>query len=127
MATRTDFDIDEKTYGSVTATLTSDGSTAIPLSSVDSITMTLIEEQTGDVINSREAQDVLNTNNCTLDSTSGLFTWAVQTADTAIVGNTRVGDREHHIATFSIVWSTTNQMNFEIALHVLNLRKVPQS
>lgn len=119
-----ELNINEETYGVITATLTSDGSTAIASASVDSITCTLIETQTGTTINSRSAQDVFNANNCTLHATSGLFTWNVQPEDTTITGNPAIGQREHHLATFTVTWNTTKKMHFEIQLNVLNLRSV---
>lgn len=122
--TRTELEINEESYGVVTTTLVDEDSVAIASADIDAITVTLIAERSGDVINSRSAQDVFNANNCTMHATSGLFTWNVQTADTEIVDNTKIGEIEPHLATFTVTWDTTKKMHFEILLKVKNLRSV---
>ena len=126
MTTRTELEVNENSYAPVMLTLTSDGTTAIASASIDSIEMTLIDVQSGDIVNSRQKQDVFGANNCTMHATSGLFTWTVLVLDTTIVGTTPIGQREHHLATLTVTWDTTKQLQFEIQLNVLNLRSVPQ-
>ncbi|MDB4786215.1 hypothetical protein OAG36_00625 [bacterium] len=128
MSTPNVLNIDETTYGVYTSTLLDDASAAITLASIDSITMTLIEFSTEVVVNSREAQDILNANNCTMHATSGLFTWEIQPADTAIVvSGASLSSREVHLATITVVWNTTKKMHREIKLRIKNLTSVPQS
>jgi hypothetical protein len=129
MATREEYDINEDSFAPYTTTLTSDGSTAIALASINSIVMTLIEMNGSGAtpVNSRSNQNVLNTNNCTMHATSGLFTWNIQVEDTDIVNtSTPIGAKEPHLATFTVTWDTTKKMHFEVLLKVLNLRSVPQ-
>ena len=109
----------------VTATLTDASGSAVAAPDIDSIVCDYIETSTGDAINSRTAQSVLNANNCTMHATSGLFTWNVQTADTSIVNtSTQIGDFEHHLATFVVTWDTTSKLPFRVLLKVRNLRSV---
>lgn len=126
MTTREEYDINEDSYAPYTTTLTSDGSTAIALASIDTIEMTLINVADGEIVNSRQKQNVKNANNCTMHATSGLFTWAIQPEDIEIVGTTPIGHEERHLATFTITWDTSKKMHFEVELHILNLRSVPQ-
>jgi hypothetical protein len=130
MATREEYDINEDSFAPYTTTLTSDGSTAITLAAVDSIEMTLVNVRdttlATSIINSRQKQNVLNTNNCTFHATSGLFTWNIQPDDVEIQGTVPIGQREGHLATFTVTWDTTKKMQFEVLLNVLNLRNVPQ-
>lgn len=124
---RTELQINEKTAAPLTATLKGNSSTPITLAQIDSIEMTLIEVRSGDIINSRQKQDVLNANDCTMHATSGLFTWNVQVEDTTISNSgTQIGKQEQHLATITVTWDTTKQMHFEILLLVKNLRSVPQ-
>ena len=127
---RTELSINESTSHVLTATLKKLDATntlvPLPAAEIDSIEMTLINELGGAIINSRQKQDVLNTNDCEMHATSGLFTWDVQVEDTEIVGDTPVGSREKHLATITVTWDTTKQMHFEILLLVKNLRSVPQ-
>lgn len=126
MSTRTEIDFDEETTTPVTLTFTSDGTTPIPLANVNSITMDLIDVVSGDTINSRSSQDVLNTNNCTMHATSGVFTWTVQPEDNIVYSTARtpVGRREQHLATGVLIYDTTKKRPFEIVLNVKNMRGV---
>jgi hypothetical protein len=111
----------------ITATIQDEDDAAVALAAINSIEMTLVETAGGTIVNSRQKQNVLNANNCTMAATSGLFTWSVQAADTAIVNSaTAIGDREVHLATFTVVWDTTKQVQFQVRLKVLNLHSVPQ-
>lgn len=123
--TRTEIDIDEENTTPITSTFTSDGTTAIASANVVSITMDLIDEVTGDTINSRSAQNVFNTNDCTYHATSGLFTWNVQSEDVAIQNDsTPIGRRENHLATITCVFNTDKKHTFEVLLMCKNLRGV---
>jgi hypothetical protein len=126
---REEYDINEDSHGKYTCTLKDEDDAAVLLTSIGSITMTLIEERTGTEVNDRTAQDVLNTNDCTYNATSGLFTWNVQIEDTDIVNtSTGIGKREPHLATISFLWASgTKQHHHEVVLNVLNLRSVPQA
>ena len=78
---------------------------------------------TGDIINSREGQNVLNTNNVTVDE-DGLLTWNIQGDDNQIVSTTlAAGEYETHIALFEWVWSS-GQGKEQIELMVEQLDKV---
>lgn len=125
MTTRTELAINERTSAPVTCTLKDEAGVVIPLADIDSIEMTLIETNTGNTVNSRAKQNVLNTNNCSMHATSGLFTWNVQVEDTT-VSVVSVGETEKHLATFTVVWDTSKQMHFEVMLLIENLRSVPQ-
>jgi len=115
-------DIDESTSAVYTATLQDETGTVIPSAAIDSITMTLTEMSGGEVVNSRNAQDVLNANNCTMHATSGLFTWNVQPADVAITLSTIAVDaKERHKALITVVWNTTKKMHRVIKFRIHNL------
>jgi len=68
----------EGTGAIYTATLEDSDETAIPLANISAITLTLYNVADDSIINSREDQDVKNTNQVTIHSTSGLLTWAMQ-------------------------------------------------
>jgi len=57
--------------------------TAVPLADISTATLSLTDHA-GNVINSRDAQDVLNANNVTVHDTSGLVTWTMQAGDTTL-------------------------------------------
>lgn len=88
-----------------------DGLTPVPGNSIQSITLTLTDSVTQAVINSRNAQNVLNLNQCTFDSTgsTGAFAWDGLPADDPFL---RVdpppseGDLEVHQAILS--WTYLN-------------------
>jgi len=89
-----------------TATLKDETGTVILLASLASLVLTFRDKQTGQIINGRDTQNVLNTNNVTVHATSGLLTWQMQPADNVIFdASISVGDVEKHIALFK--WQTT--------------------
>lgn len=89
--------------GRLTGTLTDATGTVIPKASVSSMTLTLKDAETGAVVNSRNAQNVLDANGCTLDATSGAFAWTITASDTALVTST--AEAEEHEATFTVTGS----------------------
>ena len=116
----------EETSATFTATLLSDKTD--PLSTISavnlvSLTMTLYDKCSGTIINTRENQDILNTNDVTVDA-NGLLTWNIQPEDTIIVGeNVLDGEYEEHIALITWVWSDGTGRE-EISMKVEQLDKV---
>lgn len=96
--------VDERTTRVLTATLQSRTGTVITLAEVSTLTLTYYNVADGSTLNSRDGQNVLNTNNVTLHATSGLLTWTMQPADTAIVDDNLLIER--HRALFE--WTLTN-------------------
>lgn len=110
-----------------TATLLDENSTAIAASAIDEIVMTLIDARTGEVVNSREEQDIKNANDCTIHATSGLFTWNIQIEDTELQASPLIGAQyEEHVASITVRWNSTKQMHRTIALRCYDLASVPQ-
>jgi len=78
---------------------------AIPLASIDTVTLTLYDEETGDVINSRDDQDIKNANQGVITA-GGDLTLRLGPLDNALQNSTF--DElavESHIARFSWTWS----------------------
>ena len=122
--------IDEGTTASLTCAVADSSGTAVPLSAMNSITMTVIEEKGGTTVNSRSAQDVKNANNCTYHATSGLFTFDLQPGDVAIENATDnpIGSIERHLITVTFVWdSSAESISKQFLLQLRNLKSVPQS
>jgi hypothetical protein len=114
----------EKTTALLAATiLDADGVT--PLASADSVlltfTVTLYEERTGTILNSRTAQSVKGVNGGVVSS-DGSFTLRLDAADMACLTN---ASAERHIACFEWTWgSPVKTGHHEIAFTVVNLSKV---
>lgn len=97
----------EETSAEYSATLKDEDSAVIPLADLTTLTLTLYDERTAAIINSRTAQNVLNLNNVTVHATSGLVTWEIQPADNVIIDLTlRHGQSEPHVAQFDFTWDT---------------------
>lgn len=119
-----DFGILEQATGTYRAVITAnDGVTPIPAASLLTLTLTLYNiksDGTVNHINGRNAQNVLNTNNVTIDA-SGNLTWAIQVADTTLV---EALPFERHIALWE--WTATGVAGkHEIVLVVQALAEVP--
>lgn len=118
-----EFGILEKATGSYTATITgNDGATPIPAASLSTLVLTLYvvkSDGTTGIVNSRDAQNILNANNVTV-SAAGLLTWAIQTADTTLV---EALPFERHIALFE--WTASGVAGkHEMVLVVQGLTEV---
>lgn len=113
-------EINEETTGRLRFPLLDEDAEAVALANLVTLTLTLYDADTGTIINSRNAQNVLNTNNVTVSS-SGLVEWALQPEDTLLVGSSIL---EEHVALFRWTW-TGGQQSEEIRHYVRNLGFVP--
>lgn len=103
-----------------------DDFSASPAPTLTSATLTLFDYETYSpdvspllgIINSRNAQDVLNTNDVDIDS-NGHVTWTVQPEDNVIVTTRRQVER--HIAQFAFEWAG-GAYTYEFEIEVVNLR-----
>lgn len=118
--------VNELTTAEYTATITDeDGETPIPLADLSTVTLTLYDEASGSIINSRDDTNVKNTGPVTIHATSGLLTWTMAPADNPIVGSVAVGGVEKHIALFEWTWDSGNKAGkHEVLIEVVNLGKV---
>lgn len=85
-----------------TAILKDETNTPIDGTILDALLLTYYDVATRAVINTREAQNVLNTNNVTID-VNGLLTWVIQPADAIILDPRR--ELEAHQALFTFSWA----------------------
>ena len=84
------------------------------------ITLTHYDRLTGDILNSRTDQNVLNANNVTV--TNGAVVWSMQILDNPILDTTLPA--EIHVALWE--WTTTDGAGkHETIFRVINLSKVP--
>ncbi len=116
--------VKEGTGAIYTATLEDSAGTAIPLANLTTIVLTLYNVADDEIINSRDDQDVKNTNQVTINATSGLLTWTMQAADNPI-SDTAL-DWEHHRVLFEFTFSGTGTPGkHESQIMTCNLNKVP--
>lgn len=114
--------LDEQSSALVTAEVTNEAGVAVPASALSTLTLTLYDRQTGTILNSRDGQDVLNTNGVTVDS-AGLFAWGLTPLDTIIIDVTKA--LETHVGLFTWTYdSGTKTGRHEIVHVVRNLTKV---
>lgn len=117
------FPIEEKCTGQYTAILVNnDGVTPLPGGTLSTLVLTLYAikaDGTDGVVNGRNAQNVLNANNVTVDG-AGLLTWAIQIGDTTLI---EAIPFERHIALFEWTWPQ-GAGKHEVVLLVRNLHKV---
>jgi len=117
----------ERCTAKYTATIEDESGTALAAASLTTLTLTLYDRETGTIINSRSAQNVLNANNVTV-SAAGVMVWSMQPADNAIVGSPAAGQPEIHIALFEWTWASGAKAGkYEVQIDVTQLTKVPAS
>jgi adhesin HecA-like repeat protein len=113
---KTAFYVNERATARYTATIKNEAGTAISSSSIDAATLTL-KDASGAVINSRNAQNILNTNGVTI-SAAGALVWTVASADNAM---SSTSGHETHTATFNIVHATTGGAGAKRITHVIDI------
>lgn len=93
MANRTDlnFKVDEGESFDLTVTLEDTAGAAVDPAAVTTFTLTLFDEVTGAVLNSRNAQDIQNTNGCTISA--NVATVRLDALDNVLFGN----EDENHV------------------------------
>jgi hypothetical protein len=100
-----------------------------PIALADIVTATLTlfvgredeEGETPDIVNSRNAQNILNANNVTIHATSGLLTWRAQPGDTTLFSSEiEPGRKEPHTAKFKITYDTDRVKTHFLTFYVLN-------
>ena len=92
--------IDAGTTGEARYTLRDNDGAVIPSASLSTLTLTLRDAKSGSIVNSRNAQDVLNTNGVTVNS-SGALVWTIAIADTTLLDSTL--ESEEHVGEFLFV------------------------
>lgn len=108
--------VNERATAKYTAVIKDESEVAVGSSNIDAATLTL-KTTGGTVVNSRDGQDILDTNGVTFSST-GLLTWTVASADNQMIGS---GASERHKATFNITHNTSKRINHEIHIVVRQL------
>jgi hypothetical protein len=81
--------------------LTDEDGAVVAGSILSSATLTLYDERTGTIINSRNKQNVNQANDVTI-SDAGVVSWLLKPADNVIVNNKLI--RETHVAVFDFRW-----------------------
>jgi hypothetical protein len=111
------FTVDEKTAPTHTFTVTDEDDNAVQPTS---LALTYYDRTTGDIINSRNAQDVLNANDVAV--TNGIVVWSMQEADTTLVG--AASDRgEIHVAEWDWV-ANSKRARHRTIFRIVNYEKV---
>ena len=96
------------------------GDTAITKADLVTLTLELFDEAANTIINSRDAQNILDANGCTV-SAAGVVTLELDAADNPIVGTSlAVGDQESHIA--RIRWTWLSGVRTRTGKHELRFR-----
>lgn len=119
------FSVNEQSSATYTATLVDAAGVAVSGAVLQTLTLTLYDVPSLTVINGRNAQNVLNLNDVTVD-TSGLLTWNLRALDNVI--HNAAKQIEHHVALFMATWTDTGgkpqELTHEVVILVANLQKV---
>jgi hypothetical protein len=119
--------IDEKETAVFSGTLKASSTAVIPVANLASATLTLYNEANSAIINSRDAQNVLNLANVAITS-GGILTWDLQALDNIIVDTALgIGEIERHIALFQFTTVGTSPIETfrdELVIQVRSLNKV---
>ena len=118
------YPIKEKQTGIYAFTMKDEAGAVIPAASLTSLTLTVYSLQSGAIVNSRNAQNVLNANNVSV-SEGGVVTWIQQIADVTILNDALT--EETHRCLFVFGWNSGgNPRSYphELDLVIENLGKL---
>ena len=115
-------DIMEKTTVKITATVEDENGDGLAAGSLDTLTLTLYSLEDDAIINSRDAQDVLNANGVTLGG-GGNLVWTVTPADTIIVDTTLKAERHRAVFEWTYISGAKNGKHV-IDMRIINLVKI---
>ena len=106
----------------ITAVIEDEDGNGIDVANLGTVTLTLFNDRSRAIINSRNQADIKNTGGGTIDS-SGNLTLVLSAADMAILNASN--DAERHVAFIEWTYSSgTKDGGHEIAFTVTNLAKV---
>lgn len=116
--------IAEKTRQRLDFIVRDDAGVVIPGASLDDVKLTLYDEKSGTVINSRAEVDVLASGELTV-SALGVGVMTFKPADMVLVGTAPVPSQEIHVAQFDYQWDAdANKVGRHLVrLQVVNLLK----
>ncbi|HOG29223.1 MAG TPA: hypothetical protein PLT35_08075 [Vicinamibacterales bacterium] len=123
--------MNERASGRYIGTLRDEAGTLLTAADLTAATLTLYDQASGTIVNSRSAQNVKNANGVTLydtlqtDVATGKtynLLWLIEPADNAIVGT---GPAERRVALFVFTCSATKEVPHEVTWIVRNLTKRP--
>jgi hypothetical protein len=114
--------VPEESTAQYTALLKDETGAVVPAASLTTLTLTFYDVDTGDAINGRTGQDVLNAHEHTV-SAGGVLVWTMLPDDNPIVTVTK--GREIHRALYQATWGGDKALNHEVQITVNNLRFVP--
>jgi hypothetical protein len=125
--------VNEHSSASFSAELWDEDGAPIGADAVSLARLTLYDVSTGTVLNGRDDQDVLNTNDVVIEDekddsdtiTRTVLRWAMQPDDNRIVNQTR-RSAERHAALWTIEW-TGGHVHHETAIAVRPLRRIPRA
>lgn len=106
-------------------TLTKETGLPVPLVDLSTLTLTLYDQVTDAIINSRDDQSILNANGGTFHATSGAFALTLGPSDNVILGAPATGQAETHIALIEATWAGGGYWSGVVHVRVRQVHRVP--
>ena len=118
--------VNEGSTARYSTTLLKDSGAPVTSAELTTLTLTLYDKNTGNILNGRDAVNVKNVAGGTFHATTGAFEMLFNALDNAVVGappNTPLIER--HIALFEATWDSNGALNWEVEIDVRHLNLVP--
>jgi hypothetical protein len=123
--TRQPFTVNERQTALLSFQLVDELGEDIALTDLTSLTVTLYDIASGEIINERESSDALNANDVEV-SAAGLVSWTMTPDDNAILKTAiQAGSYERHMALFEWGWNGDKEGREPIEIYVTQMTKVP--
>lgn len=102
----------------LTITITDEAGAAVPLASIETVTLKLYDKDTGDVINSRDNVSILNTNGGSISNGGGY--WRFTADDNEMITTTEA--IENHVALVKVTTTGGAAMSQELEFYLQRVR-----
>lgn len=123
MAKHKIFDVIQDTSGKYSATLLDEEGVGVDAADLDTVTLTLYDTATEDIVNEREEQNILNTNQVEID-TLGNLEWNWLPEDMPLL-NEISRTPEVHTALFTFIWNSgASQLLHEVSFRINRVRQL---
>jgi len=116
------FEIKELTTPTYSGVLEDKNGDPVALDNLVTLRMTYYDVASGEIINSRDHQGVLNANQVTVHDTNGTVTWAMLVEDTTLLSEASAIEKRRAL----FEWATDDKVgHWEVAFWILNREHLP--
>ena len=115
--------VNEGNLALVSGTLLDEDGDPVALSTLLTLTLTLYDQATDTILNSRDAQTIKNANGGTMHATTGAFTLLLNPDDNVLVSTVAAGQTELHLGLLEATWTGNGYWSGLVRVYVRSVHR----